>query len=65
MTVEIIKPATRSFSALTSWLRCGKAYQLSRIQKVPRAPAWWFIGGNAVHRATERYDRALYRQEGR
>lgn len=45
-----------SHSALSTWLQCGWSFYLSRIQKVPEAPAWWFAGGSAVHEATEAYD---------
>lgn len=45
-----------SHSALSTWLQCGWSFYLSRIQKVPEAPAWWFAGGSAVHEATEEYD---------
>jgi hypothetical protein len=58
-------PAYVSYSAFTSWLKCGKAYQLSRLLDVKENPAWWFAGGSAVHAATEVYDKALYEAEGR
>jgi hypothetical protein len=45
----------RSFSAFTSWLRCGKAFQLEREMKAPSEPAWWFAGGSAFHSAAETY----------
>jgi putative RecB family exonuclease len=35
---------------------CPKQYQLTRIVKVPEIPAWWNIGGSAVHAAMESYD---------
>ena len=47
--------AHRSFSAFTSWLRCGKAYELERIVNAPSEPAWWFVGGGAFHAAAEKY----------
>lgn len=47
--------AHRSFSQFTSWLKCGKAYQLERIVKVPTTPAWYFVGGSAIHDALEHY----------
>jgi len=49
------KIAHRSFSAFTSWLRCGKAYELERIVNAPSEPAWWFVGGSAFHSAAEQY----------
>lgn len=49
-------PAHLSHSALTTFLSCGHKYYLSRVVKSPEDPAWWFIGGNAVHSASEEYD---------
>lgn len=49
-----------SYSAFTSWLKCGKAFQLERILGVPRDPKWYFVGGNAVHATTEIYDKARW-----
>ena len=45
----------RSFSAFTSWLRCGKAFQLERNLKAPSEPAWYFAGGSAFHLAAEKF----------
>jgi len=47
--------AHRSFSSLTSWIRCGKAWQLERELQAPSEPAWWFVGGSAFHTAAEKY----------
>jgi len=47
--------AHRSFSSLTSWIRCGKAWQLERGLQAPSEPAWWFVGGSAFHTAAERF----------
>lgn len=51
---------TRHFSnsALSDYQRCGKLYELKRIKKIPEPPSWWFIGGKAVHAATEELDKA-------
>lgn len=46
-----------SYSTLDQWFQCPKKVELSKIQKAPRTPAWWFAGGSAVHKATEDYDR--------
>lgn len=46
-----------SYSSLTTWQRCPKQYELSRIRKAEAVPAWYFAGGSAVHEATEDYDR--------
>lgn len=45
--------AHRSFSQFTSFVRCGKAYELERVVQVPQSPAWWFVGGSAFHEAVE------------
>lgn len=45
----------RSFSQFTSWLKCGKAYQLERVLEAPAMPAWYLVGGSAVHSAIETY----------
>jgi hypothetical protein len=50
-----IKVQHRSFSSFTSWLRCGKAWQLERGMQAPSDPAWWFVGGSAFHAAAEQY----------
>lgn len=47
--------AHRSFSQFTSWLKCGKAYQLERVLEAPTMPAWYLVGGSAVHSAIETY----------
>ena len=49
-------PAHASHSAINNYLRCGKAYELDKLGVV-EAPAWWLIGGSAVHKATEWLDK--------
>jgi hypothetical protein len=49
-------PKHLSFSQYTSYLRCGKAYELERIEHAPSLPAWWFLGGSTVHEVTEEID---------
>src|SRR6476659_3896848 len=46
-----------SYSSVTTWERCPKQYQLSRIIKAQGHPAWYFIGGTAVHNAADDIDR--------
>lgn len=71
MTLSIIVPGADdttkpvSYSAFTSWLRCGKAFQLERILGIEGVPAWYFVGGSVVHKVTERFDQALFEAEGR
>lgn len=54
MTLEL--PTYRSYSSYTSFLSCGKQWELSRVFKVPETPAWYLCGGTAVHTATEEWD---------
>ncbi len=49
-------PPYVSHSALSQYLRCSEQYRLERIEKVPTPPAWYFIGGKAVHLATQWMD---------
>lgn len=62
--VELEGPPHRSYSSFTTWLSCGKQWQLARVAKVPETPAWYLVGGSAVHAATETYDRARYKETG-
>lgn len=50
-------PAHISYSSLTTWIDCGWKYYLSRVQQVEEEPAWYYIGGSALHKATEVYDK--------
>lgn len=50
-------PPYISHSALAQYLRCSNQYRLERIEKIPTPPAWYFIGGKAVHLATEWMDK--------
>ena len=43
----------RSWSQLSSWEQCPKAFYLERILQVWQRPAAWFSTGNAVHKAVE------------
>lgn len=49
-----------SYSAVDNLATCGERYRLERIVQVPQEPAWWFIGGSAIHRATESIDRGEF-----
>jgi hypothetical protein len=50
-------PAHTSFSSLSAYAKCAKAWQLERQVKVPQSQGWARIGGSAVHTATEQFDR--------
>lgn len=52
------KRKARSVSQFTSFTRCGEAYRLEKVVKVPRAPAGWFAQGIAAHAAIEWYERS-------
>ena len=56
-------PSHVSYSSMTTWIDCGWKYYLSRVVKEPEQPAWYFVGGSALHTATEMYDRALWEGE--
>jgi hypothetical protein len=53
-------PSHISYSSLTTWLDCGWKYYLSRVTEEQELPAWYFVGGSALHKATEVYDKELY-----
>lgn len=53
-----------SYSALNDFLSCPKLFQLKRLLDLPSKPAWWNIGGHAVHAATEAHDRQLFATYG-
>jgi hypothetical protein len=53
--IEFKMPEHTSHSAINSFLRCGKAYELGKLG-APELPSWWLIGGSAVHKATEWLD---------
>ena len=50
----------RSFSSFTSWMKCGKAWQLERQLQAPQIPAWYFIGGSAFHASVEQFLKEQY-----
>lgn len=54
--IEFLIPKHVSHSAMNNYIRCGKAYELGKLG-VQEAPAWWLIGGSAVHKATEWLDK--------
>lgn len=65
MTTPAPAPPTHvSYSAINDYLSCGKYFQLKRLLGLAEKPAWWNVGGHAVHSATEAYDRQLYTATG-
>lgn len=57
--IEFQVPEHISHSALNNYLRCGKAYELGKLG-VQEKPAWWLLGGSAVHKATEWLDKGIW-----
>lgn len=49
-----------SHSQYTQMLRCGKAYELNRIQQAPRTPSVWLVGGVALHDTFDSINKAFY-----
>ncbi|MEU4726477.1 PD-(D/E)XK nuclease family protein [Nonomuraea dietziae] len=47
-----------SVSRLTSIARCGLAYELERVEKLPALPAGWTAQGIAVHEAADVWEKA-------
>jgi hypothetical protein len=52
-------PKHISYSALSTYIDCGQKYFLTRVMKAPEPPAWYFIGGSALHEASEVIDAAI------
>lgn len=58
------RPVTHlSYSGDSTHGECPKRYELSYITGAPRKGAVWFVGGKAVHRATEEWDRAEHSRQ--
>jgi hypothetical protein len=47
------RDTARSHSQLSSWLECGKRFELEKVLKVPRLPGIWFPAGTACHATVE------------
>lgn len=56
-------PEHFSHSQITSWLRCGKSYQLSRLVGVPEKPAVYLVTGNAMHTVIENFNRRFFAEQ--
>lgn len=46
-----------SHSSMSGWSDCGEKSRLLKVVGMEEDPALWFVGGSAVHEATERYDK--------
>lgn len=47
-----------SVSRLTSIARCGLAYELERVEKLPATPAGWTMQGTGVHDAADAWEKS-------
>ncbi|MER7208478.1 PD-(D/E)XK nuclease family protein [Streptosporangium sp. NPDC000239] len=47
-----------SVSRLTSIARCGTAYELERVERLPSLPAGWTIQGIAIHAAADAWEKS-------
>lgn len=45
-----------SYSQVDTLLSCGEKYRITRVLNLQEDPAWWFMGGTAVHTASENFD---------
>lgn len=52
-------PLHISYSAFSTYTECGQKYYLTRVVKVSEPPAWYFVGGSAVHLASEKVDEMI------
>ena len=43
----------RSYSQISSYLNCPKAYQLGRVVRATEKPAWFLVAGTAIHSCLE------------
>jgi len=50
-------PRHASYSQVSSYLTCGKQFQLERVVGVKGKPALYFAGGTTFHLLAEQYDR--------
>ena len=54
-----------SYSQFTTFLSCGEKYRLTRILKLEEDPAWYLVGGSAIHAAADAIDLQLLAEAGR
>ncbi len=53
-------PPYLSHSQVETLTDCGEKYRLGRVVGVPEAPAFWNVGGRAVHAAAEYFERGRF-----
>lgn len=54
-------PPHRSYSQLTTWLKCQRQYYLQKVAKVPERPAVYLVAGTAIHEAIEQVNHESWR----
>lgn len=63
MTITALEALTGktylSYSSVDTLMSCGQKFKLERVDRVPTGDAWYFLGGKAVHTATELLDQAI------
>lgn len=52
----VIELPRLSHSQLSTWLQCGEAYRLEKIEKAPQTQAAWFASGTAFHAGMEAWE---------
>lgn len=55
-------PQHRSFSQLSTFLKCAHQWYLGKVAGVPETPAVYLVAGNAVHAMIEQVNHELYRE---
>lgn len=53
MSIDLPRPAYRSYSQLETWSTCGEKWRLSYQVRIPEEPAVWLVGGTAFHTVAE------------
>lgn len=54
---DIPVPEHGSFSQLTKFMECEVKHRIERSKLIPEPPAWWNIGGTAMHAAIEQWEK--------
>lgn len=54
-----------SYSQYDTYVSCGEKFRLTRVVAVKEDGAHWFMGGTAIHSATEAIDLKLFEEYAR
>ncbi len=57
---EYVLPDHLSWSQISSWLYCGKQYELTRLKRLQEQPSVWLAAGVAVHKVLENINLAYW-----